>query len=106
MGAAIDALLENVVAHASEGVAFSLTLAPTGDGARLVIADEGTESPKPPRSAAAATAAPAGSGSTSCAGARGCRRVDVDHVGTLGRRRDHPAPIQPVAGSHQALGQA
>ncbi|WP_375497278.1 sensor histidine kinase [uncultured Jatrophihabitans sp.] len=37
----VDALLENVVAHTPEGTAFSVTLAPSEHGARLVVADDG-----------------------------------------------------------------
>ncbi len=46
LGAAVDALLENVVAHTREGTPFSVTLAATGDGARLEIADEGPGIPE------------------------------------------------------------
>jgi signal transduction histidine kinase len=45
LGAAVDALLENVVAHTAEGTAFAVTLERTGDGARLVIADDGAGIP-------------------------------------------------------------
>ncbi len=41
LAAAVDALLENVVAHTPEGTAFAVTLAPTERGARLVVADDG-----------------------------------------------------------------
>jgi signal transduction histidine kinase len=42
LAAAVDALLENVVAHTDEGVAFRVTLTPVdGGGARLDVADEG-----------------------------------------------------------------
>ena len=41
LAAAVDALLENVVAHTPEGTAFSVRLAPTERGARLVVADDG-----------------------------------------------------------------
>jgi signal transduction histidine kinase len=41
LAAAVDALLENVIAHTPEGTAFSVTLMPTDSGAQLVIADEG-----------------------------------------------------------------
>ncbi len=41
LGAAVDALLENVIAHTPDGTAFSVTLAATSDGARLAIADDG-----------------------------------------------------------------
>ena len=46
LGAAVDALLENVVAHTSEGTPFSVTLAATDDGARLEIADDGPGIPE------------------------------------------------------------
>ncbi len=46
LAAAVDALLENVVAHTSEGTPFSVTLAATDDGARLEIADEGPGIPE------------------------------------------------------------
>jgi signal transduction histidine kinase len=39
--AAVDALIENVVAHTPEGTAFGLVLQPTADGAELVVLDEG-----------------------------------------------------------------
>lgn len=41
LGAAIDALLENVFAHTPEGTAFSVRLTGTSFGARLEISDEG-----------------------------------------------------------------
>ena len=41
LGAAVDALLENVIAHTPDGTAFAVTLAPTTDGARLEISDDG-----------------------------------------------------------------
>ncbi len=41
LAAAVDALLENVVAHTEEGTAFSITLTADDDGARLEIADDG-----------------------------------------------------------------
>ncbi len=37
----LDALLENIVAHTSEGTPFAVTLTATADGARLDIADDG-----------------------------------------------------------------
>ena len=46
LAVAVDALLENVVAHTAEGTAFAVTLEPTSEGARLVIADEGTGIPE------------------------------------------------------------
>jgi signal transduction histidine kinase len=41
LAAAVDALLENVVAHTPEGTAFAVRLTPTDDGARLEVADDG-----------------------------------------------------------------
>ncbi len=41
LAAAVDALLENVVAHTPEGTAFSVRLVPTEHGACLEIADSG-----------------------------------------------------------------
>lgn len=41
LAAAVDALLENVVAHTPEGTAFAVELAGTGSGARLQVADNG-----------------------------------------------------------------
>ena len=41
LAAAVDALLENVVAHTPEGTPFAVRLTATGDGARLEISDEG-----------------------------------------------------------------
>lgn len=41
LGAALDALIENVVAHTDEGTAFSVALRPTPDGADLVVSDDG-----------------------------------------------------------------
>jgi signal transduction histidine kinase len=46
LGAAVDALLENVVAHTSEGTPFSVNLAATDEGARLEIADDGPGIPE------------------------------------------------------------
>ncbi len=46
LAAAVDALLENVVAHTREGTPFSVTLAATDDGARLEIADDGPGIPE------------------------------------------------------------
>ncbi|HEY2297027.1 MAG TPA: HAMP domain-containing sensor histidine kinase [Jatrophihabitans sp.] len=45
LAAALDALLENVVAHTAEGTAFTVTLERTDEGARLVVADVGTGIP-------------------------------------------------------------
>lgn len=41
LAAAVDALLENVVAHTPEGTPFTVTLAPTDVGAQLEITDAG-----------------------------------------------------------------
>jgi signal transduction histidine kinase len=41
LAAAVDALLENVIAHTPDGVAFAVILTSTADGARLEIADDG-----------------------------------------------------------------
>jgi signal transduction histidine kinase len=41
LAAALDALLENVIAHTPEGTDFAVTLAPTPIGARLTVSDEG-----------------------------------------------------------------
>jgi signal transduction histidine kinase len=41
LAAAVDALLENVIAHTPEGTAFTVTLAQTPDGARLEVSDDG-----------------------------------------------------------------
>lgn len=41
LAAAVDALLENVIAHTPEGVAFAVRLTRLPDGARLEISDEG-----------------------------------------------------------------
>ena len=41
LAAAVDALLENVIAHTPEGTAFAVTLTPSDGGARLVVADDG-----------------------------------------------------------------
>ncbi|HEY7010533.1 MAG TPA: ATP-binding protein, partial [Jatrophihabitantaceae bacterium] len=45
LAAAVDALLENVVAHTADGTAFTVTLARTDTGARLEITDAGTGIP-------------------------------------------------------------
>jgi signal transduction histidine kinase len=41
LAAAVDALLENVVAHTPEGTPFSVRLSATDTGARIEVADEG-----------------------------------------------------------------
>jgi len=41
LSAAVDALLENVVAHTPEGTPFSVRLSATSAGARIEVADEG-----------------------------------------------------------------
>ena len=41
LAAAVDALLENVVAHTPEGTSFAVSLDPTDVGARLRVADDG-----------------------------------------------------------------
>jgi signal transduction histidine kinase len=41
LAAAVDALLENVVAHTPEGTAFAVRLIATAEGARLEVADDG-----------------------------------------------------------------
>jgi signal transduction histidine kinase len=46
LAAAVDALLENVVAHTPEGTAFAVRLTSLDDGARLDIGDEGPGIPE------------------------------------------------------------
>ena len=41
LAAAVDALIENVVAHTPEGTAFAVSLTPADGGAVLVVSDEG-----------------------------------------------------------------
>ena len=41
LAAAVDALLENVIAHTPEGTAFAVRLTPTATGARLEVTDDG-----------------------------------------------------------------
>jgi signal transduction histidine kinase len=41
LAAAVDALIENVIAHTPEGTPYSVTLEPYHGGARLVVADDG-----------------------------------------------------------------
>ncbi|MCU1656468.1 MAG: Signal transduction histidine kinase [Pseudonocardiales bacterium] len=41
LGAAVDALVENVIAHTPEGVPFAVRLTATEGGAQLVVSDEG-----------------------------------------------------------------
>ena len=41
LAAALDALLENVIAHTPEGTDFAVSLQRTGTGARLTVADDG-----------------------------------------------------------------
>ncbi len=41
LSAAVDALLENVIAHTPEGTDFAVTLTPTPTGARLTVTDNG-----------------------------------------------------------------
>jgi signal transduction histidine kinase len=41
LAAAVDALVENVVAHTPEGTPFAVRLTATADGARLEVSDEG-----------------------------------------------------------------
>jgi signal transduction histidine kinase len=41
LAAAVDALLENVIAHTPEGAGFAVSLTPTASGASLVISDDG-----------------------------------------------------------------
>jgi signal transduction histidine kinase len=48
LAAAIDALLENVIAHTPEGTGFEVTLAATPSGARLTVSDEGPGLPEQP----------------------------------------------------------
>ena len=45
LAAAIDALLENVVAHTPEGTGFAVMLSPTPSGARLTVSDDGSGLP-------------------------------------------------------------
>ncbi|MEO6501170.1 MAG: HAMP domain-containing sensor histidine kinase [Jatrophihabitantaceae bacterium] len=47
LAAAVDALLENIIAHTPEGTAFSVSLASGPDGALLQVADEGPGLPHP-----------------------------------------------------------
>lgn len=46
LGAALDALIENVIAHTAEGTAFSVALVPTANGADLVVRDRGPGIPR------------------------------------------------------------
>ncbi|MDT4939864.1 MAG: hypothetical protein QOG80_3535 [Pseudonocardiales bacterium] len=46
LAAAVDALLENVVAHTPEGTPFGVTLSTTATGARLVVSDDGPGLPE------------------------------------------------------------
>ncbi|HEV7205834.1 MAG TPA: HAMP domain-containing sensor histidine kinase [Jatrophihabitans sp.] len=46
LAAALDALLENVIAHTPEGTAFAVSLTPTPTGARLEISDDGPGLPR------------------------------------------------------------
>jgi signal transduction histidine kinase len=41
LGAAVDALLENVIAHTPEGTGFAVRLSVEANGARLVVSDDG-----------------------------------------------------------------
>ncbi len=41
LAAAVDALIENVIAHTPDGTAFGVTLDAHDGGARLVVADDG-----------------------------------------------------------------
>ncbi|MFF0344309.1 sensor histidine kinase [Kribbella sp. NPDC004875] len=41
LGAALDALVENVVAHTPDGTPARITVTPTDSGVRIVVADEG-----------------------------------------------------------------
>lgn len=46
LAAALDALIENVIAHTAEGTAFSVSLIPASYGADLVVRDEGPGIPR------------------------------------------------------------
>jgi signal transduction histidine kinase len=46
LAAAVDALLENVVAHTPEGTAFTVRLTPTSNGGRLEVCDDGPGLPR------------------------------------------------------------
>ncbi|MDT4913777.1 MAG: hypothetical protein QOC66_2905 [Pseudonocardiales bacterium] len=46
LAAAVDALMENVVAHTPEGTPFTVRLTATEDGARLEVADDGPGLPE------------------------------------------------------------
>lgn len=46
LGAAVDALIENVIAHTEEQTAFSIVLRPAAYGGELVVADEGPGLPQ------------------------------------------------------------
>jgi signal transduction histidine kinase len=46
LAAAVDALLENVVAHTPEGTGFAVSLTPELDGAVLVVSDDGPGLPE------------------------------------------------------------
>jgi signal transduction histidine kinase len=48
LAAAVDALVENVVAHTPEGTAFAVTLTAVPGGARLEVADDGPGLPSDP----------------------------------------------------------
>lgn len=48
LAAAVDALLENVVAHTAEGTGFGVSLVPTAQGAELFVLDDGPGIPHAP----------------------------------------------------------
>lgn len=115
LGAALDALIENVMAHTPEGTAFAIALRPTAHGADLTVSDEG---PGLPEHALARGMSDRGSSGLGLDIARGAAEasggaltlVDVDrdgrsHAIVLRLGLDHSDGVAP-ARVHQSLGEA
>ena len=98
LAAAVDALLENVIAHTPEGTAFGGPAGRSRGGARLEVADDGPGPARRERGARAQRPRLDRPGPRHRAALRrGQRRLDVGEPITPRRRPGHPAAGRPAA---------
>jgi signal transduction histidine kinase len=100
LAAAVDALIENVIAHTPEGTPFSVTLAPYNGGARLVVADEGSGLPA---GAGERGHSDRGSSGLGLSIARGCAEASGGSM-SVGRSPGGGAQVILLLGSPAGLG--
>jgi signal transduction histidine kinase len=95
LAAAVDALLENVVAHTPEGTDYRVSLRPDPVGARLVVSDDG---PGLPNGAGQRGHSDGGSSGLGLSIARGCAEASGGSM-DVGRSRTSGAEVTLLLGS-------